>query len=101
MDRALRDLESIYHSIHADSSDTALAWFNRLSEAIYSLEDSPDRGPVTPESKTHRQILYGRKPHVYRIIYQVERRTNAVNIVHIRHGAMDKFRPGELTGDDR
>jgi toxin ParE1/3/4 len=92
--RALRDLEQIYESVHADSSRRAFAWFNALSEAIYSLELSPDRGSVTPESKVHRQLLHGKKPHLYRIIYCVEK--GVVQIVHIRHGARDAFTPDEV-----
>jgi toxin ParE1/3/4 len=31
-----------------------------------------------------RQLLYGHKPHVYRILYTIEGDT--VSIVHVRHG---------------
>lgn len=93
--RALRDLEQIYESIQVDSSDHAFAWFNELSDAIYSLETHPKRGTVTPESKAHRQILHGKKPHLYRVIYVIEK--DAVHLVHIRHGARDAFTPDEVT----
>jgi plasmid stabilization system protein ParE len=96
--RAFRDLEEIYESIHAESSTHAFAWFNALSEAIYSLEKNPNRGAETPESNVHRQILHGRKPHCYRIIYQVDERGKSVGVVHIRHGAMDAFAPADIQG---
>ncbi len=96
--RALRDLEEIYESIHAESSNQAFAWFNALSEAIESLETNPNRGTSTPESKRHRQILHGTKPHVYRVIYEVNNRTHFVSVVHIRHGAMDSFASVDIKG---
>jgi toxin ParE1/3/4 len=67
-DRALRDLEAIYEFIEANSSERAFAWFNGLAEAIYSLERFPERGTVIPEDKKLRDLLFGKKPSVYRII---------------------------------
>jgi plasmid stabilization system protein ParE len=40
-ERALRDMEAIYEFIEADSSESAAAWFNKLSEAVYSLQQYP------------------------------------------------------------
>jgi plasmid stabilization system protein ParE len=89
-DRALRDLEAIYEFIQAESSDRALAWFNELNEAIYSLGRFPERGRVVPELGRLRQLLFGKQPGSYRIIYSVDRRNRAVNILHIRHSARDR-----------
>lgn len=86
-DRALWDLEAIYEFIEADSSETAFAWFNALAEAIYSLEQFPERGPVIPEDKKLRHLVFGKKPSTYRIIYALDKPINAVDILHIRHGA--------------
>ena len=86
-DRALRDMESIYEFIEADTSEKAFAWFNELSKAISSLERYPERGAVIPDSKKFRNLLFGKKQATYRIIYAVDKRNTAVNILHIRHGA--------------
>lgn len=83
--RALRDMEAIYNYIEADASKHAFAWFNRLAKAIYSLERFPSRGPVIPESKRLRHLLFGKKPYIYRIIYGVDKRNHVVNVLHIRH----------------
>jgi plasmid stabilization system protein ParE len=80
-------MELIYEFVHADSSERAFAWFNDLSEAIYSLERYPERGAVTPESKKLRHLLFGKKPTTFRNIYTVDKRHVAVSILHIRHGA--------------
>jgi toxin ParE1/3/4 len=86
-DRARRDLEAIYEFIQADSAEGAFAWFNGLAESIYGLERFPDRGAAIREDKKLRQLLFGKKPNTYRIIYALDKRKNAVNILHIRHGA--------------
>ena len=86
-DRALRDLESIYEFNDADSSERAFAWFNGLAEAIYSLEQFPERGSPIPEDNKLRHLLFGKKPNTYRIIYALDKRNNAVSVLHIRHGA--------------
>jgi toxin ParE1/3/4 len=89
--RASRDLRHIYRRIHADDSEQAFAWFNGLETMVYSLEEHPARGAITPESRQFRHLLYGNKPHVYRIIYRVDERRKTVKVLHIRHGARDAF----------
>jgi len=86
-DRALRDMGAIYDFVEADTSQSAAAWFKQLSEAVYSLERSPERGPVISENKKLRRLFFGRKPNTYRIIYRVEKREAVVNVLHIPHGA--------------
>jgi toxin ParE1/3/4 len=84
--RSLRDMESIYSYIEGDVSHHAFAWFNRLAKAIYTLERFPGRGTVISENKNLRHLLFGKKPHVYRIIYAMDKRDHVVNVLHIRHG---------------
>jgi toxin ParE1/3/4 len=85
--RALRDMETIYNYVEADASQHAFAWFNRLAKSIYTLERFPGRGPIISENKKYRHLLFGKKPHIYRIIYAVDKRNHVVNVLHIRHGA--------------
>jgi plasmid stabilization system protein ParE len=58
MPRAERDLENIYRSIDAPTSDAALAWYRGLRDAIRTLRDSPNRCPVTPGDSGLRHLLY-------------------------------------------
>jgi|SRR5580692_6001073 plasmid stabilization system protein ParE len=90
-DRAFRDLEAIYEYVEADSSENAFAWFNGLAEAIYSLERFPERGTAIREDKKLRHLLFGKSPSTYRIIYALDKRKNAINILHIRHGARNSL----------
>jgi mRNA-degrading endonuclease RelE of RelBE toxin-antitoxin system len=56
----------------------------------------PNRCPATPENPRLRHLLYGRKPHVYRVIYRVLENEKRVNVLHIRHGARRKFKASGL-----
>jgi len=94
-ERALRDLERIYLRIEADSSEQALMWFNGLERAILSLDEHPARGATIPEGGGLRQLLYGRKGHLYRVIYAIDEARSIVTVLHIRHGARDAFHPDE------
>jgi toxin ParE1/3/4 len=67
--RASQDLDSIYRFIQAAESHHAAAWFNGLHSTLHSLGDMPQRGPEIRESSSRRHLLYGNKPHIYRVIY--------------------------------
>ena len=94
--RAQRDLFDLYRRIGARSSDAALTWYRGLKHAIRSLRDNPNRCPVTPESERFRHLLYGAKPHVYRVIYQVTEKQKEVDVLHLRHGARQEFKTDDL-----
>ncbi len=89
--RAEWDLTVIEDRIDARSSDAARAWYLGLRAAIRSLHDNPNRCPVTPENVNLRHLLYGNKPHVYRVIYRVVENRKEVDILSIRHGAQREF----------
>jgi toxin ParE1/3/4 len=61
------------------------------SARLNSLEEQPNRCPVTPESGKFRHLLYGNRPHVYRAIYRVLEKQKQVDVLHIRHGARQRF----------
>jgi plasmid stabilization system protein ParE len=94
--RAERDFKSHYSEIHAENSESALKWYLGLKEATLSLENFPYRCPVTPEKGQLRHLLYGHKPHVYRVIYRILEREKRVDVLHIRHGARRRFRASDL-----
>jgi plasmid stabilization system protein ParE len=80
-------MEAIFEFIQAETSSKAFDWFNELAGTVYSLEQFPERGTYVPENKKLRQLVFGRKPDTYRIIYSVDKRLGAVSILHIRHSA--------------
>ena len=90
--RAGRDLAHLYREINVEQSDAALKWYRGFREAILSLEEQPNRCPVTPENDKLRHLLYGNKPHIYRAIYRILEKEKRVEVLHIRHGARRRFK---------
>ena len=87
--------------INAEHSDAALKWYRGFKEAILSLEEQPNRCPVTPESDKLRHLLYGNKPHIYRAIYRVLEKQKQVEVLHIRHGARRRFKGADITSETK
>jgi toxin ParE1/3/4 len=89
--RAERDLAILFEDIHAEDSEAALKWYEGLKEAVLTLGRLPNRCPLTRENPNLRHLLYGHKPHVYRVIYHVLEKQMQVNVLYIRHGARREF----------
>lgn len=85
------DLRVLYLEKNAAESKAAARWFNKLESALEGLAALPHRCPLAPEAAKInielRQLLYGKKPHVYRIIYEVDEARRTVLLIAIRHGA--------------
>ena len=85
--RAIADLQAIADFIGTHRSIAAAEWFAGLIAELESLATLPDRGAPVTEHLGYRQIFFGNKPHVYRIIYRVHKQRRIVFIFRIRHGA--------------
>ena len=94
--RSERDLANLYREINADDSDAALKWYRGLKAAVLSLEEQPNRCPVTPENDKYRHLLYGNKPRIYRVIFRVLEKQKRVEVLHIRHGARKRMVASDL-----
>jgi len=92
MPAAELELDEAYHWLVAQTPVHGPMWHNGLLDAVLSLEFSPLRCPIAPESRDApepiRQLLYGKRQHAYRILFTVRGQT--VNVLHIRHGARDR-----------
>ncbi len=87
--KAKRDLDAILtRLLSQEAGEAGLRCFQGLREAVAALVHSPQRCALAPENARFpfevRHLLYGRKPHIYRIIFTVEGDT--VSVLHIRHG---------------
>ena len=87
--QAERDAETILEWLSSHhAGGTGIRWFLALEDAIASLAVFPERCPAAPENSRFpfevRQLLFGRKPHVYRILFTIE--GESVHVLHIRHG---------------
>ena len=95
-DRAQRDLALLYAEIRAESSPAAVNWYRGLKKSILGLERFPNRCASTPERPELRHLLFGRRRHVYRVIYRIVEREKRVDVLHIRHGARDRLIDSDL-----
>ncbi len=83
--KAVTDLEDIADHIAADSPVRATTFVQELRDACEELRAMPERYPLVPrhQSSGIRRRVYGS----YLIFFRVG--SNAVEILHILHGAMD------------
>ena len=86
---AERELDAILQwLLSRTASEAGARWLNGLQDALASLENMPLRCALAPEGETCRyevrQLLYGNKPHVYRILFSIK--GDAVTVLHIHHG---------------
>jgi plasmid stabilization system protein ParE len=100
-DQAQRDIAAIYDWLRSQQAgDAGERWFIGLSRTIASLTDLPSRCPSAPESRDSpvdvRQLLYGSRPHVYRILFTIK--DDIVHVLHVRHG---RRRRAKLTQERR
>ena len=83
---ALNDLDAAYEWAARESPDRAAQWLERFHQTLETLESHPRRCPVAPENrKTERelrQLLYGKRPNVFRAVFTVEE--NTVWVLRIR-----------------
>jgi plasmid stabilization system protein ParE len=97
-DTACDNAEEAYQWLKERSSSAATKWFNGLLDVVESLEMFPTRCGIARESEkageTIRQMLYGKRPHVYRILFII--RDDVVYVLHIRHGARRAMKPEEI-----
>lgn len=87
MDRALRDLDSIYAYIAGSLLEpkTALDLVDSIEQAIYTLESMPCRCPKRRvgayANKGYRQLLVKN----YTIIYRIDEAAKTVIVVTVRY----------------
>jgi toxin ParE1/3/4 len=85
------EFRALYIDKKAAESQAAAQWFNGLASALDGLAILPHRCPLAPEAVEVnlelRHLLYGKKPHVYRIVYEVDEAQKTVWLLTIRHGA--------------
>jgi plasmid stabilization system protein ParE len=100
---AERDAEEILQwLLEKGAGNAGRKWLHALNQAIASLGQFPLRCPLAPESARFtlevRQLLYGKKPHVYRILLTVK--GEVVYVLHIRHGRRRGLTEEEIHGID-
>jgi len=97
--KAEADVDGVLRWFHEQQATIAgRRWFARLMTKIDTLETHPERCGVADESEDLgleiRELLFGKRDGVYRILFQIEGRT--VQILRVWHGARDHVSPEDL-----
>ena len=86
---ALGDLEESYCWAARHAPDTAGRWLNHFYAELQTLAHDPHRCSLAPEnhklSREIRQLLFGKRPNVFRAIFTIEGDT--VRVLRIRRGS--------------
>jgi plasmid stabilization system protein ParE len=93
--RARADIDQAVAWLANRSERAARHWHAALREKVLSLEEHPERCPLAAEAESLglplRELLFGKRSGVYRILFTVE--GESVNVLHVRHAARDWLRP--------
>jgi plasmid stabilization system protein ParE len=95
---ALSDAEDYVYYIRdvRKEPEAAERWFRGLVQAIYSLEDLPERCPLIPEQDEFsfeiRHLIY----FSHRIIFGVEPDKKRVVIYRVYHGSRQRLAESDL-----
>ncbi|MBM3756303.1 MAG: type II toxin-antitoxin system RelE/ParE family toxin [Acidobacteria bacterium] len=96
---AFADLNRCYIAINAFEDIQAARWFDRFENTIASLSRLPERCKLAVEANSLRhpirQLLFGRNADVYRVLFEINKKTSLVQIITIRHGAMKRLSKAE------
>lgn len=88
-DKALAEIDEALGWYAERSMAAAVRWYVNLKKAIRSLQENPGRCELAPEAEwcdcEIRQLLYGKKRGVYRILFEVRGKT--VHVLRVRHAA--------------
>ena len=92
---AQEDIENAYLRLYQRAGAQALDWFYGIEEAILSLEQFPKRCGLATEdprfSEQIRQLLFGKKKGMYRILFTIK--VHRVHVLHVRHTSQDLLDP--------
>ena len=92
---AASEAEQLYQWLLDNAPERGPQWYNGLINKIETLARYPRRCPRAPESESFqeeiRQLLYGKRSGVYRILFRVT--NNTFEVLHIRHGSRAPVSP--------
>jgi plasmid stabilization system protein ParE len=93
---AEREIRAVVRWKTQNASPTVAArWYNGLLKKIATLRTHPTRCPVAAENDKFpieiRELLYGRRRNVFRIIFTI--RDDTVSILFVHHGAQQELEP--------
>ena len=81
------EIEAAYEWLKQSNASYADRWFQGLMNRLATLQEKPKRCSLATENNVFpeevRQLLYGKRKNVYRILFVI--RESTVFIVYVRH----------------
>lgn len=96
--RALADVDAAVAYRAQQSATAAARWREGLLAQLTVLEQSPNLYPLADEAADLgvelRELLYGRRRNIHRILFTIEGQTVVVH--RVRHAAQDRLAPDDI-----
>ena len=94
---ARADIMEVFRWFAEKSPASAIHWHAGLEKAISQLTTLPERHPIAAEDSeqlgvTIRQMLYGRRRGIFRILFSIHGET--IYLHYVRHSARGPFESG-------
>lgn len=91
MPQAESDLEEAFLYIFERAPDAARLWYKQIKTEILGLSKMPGRCPEAWEAEKLgiplRQLSFGKRTGVYRVIFLIMEKRREVHILAVRHAA--------------
>ena len=96
--RARIDVATTISWLARSNPEAANRWRIGLLRIVENLETNPERYPIADEAADLgldlRQLLYGRRRQVYRVLFTID--GQKVNVLRVRHAAQDRLAPEDI-----
>lgn len=98
--QAQADINEAFAYLSERSPDVALRWYEAVRDATLTLGEMPARCSPAPEAGKLgvplHQLLYGKRPGLYRIVFLIVEDANQVHVLSVRHGARKPLSEDEM-----
>lgn len=99
--RAEVDIAEAYAFIvERGAPEAASRWYRNIKAQIQNLADYASQGGLAPEAEKLgfeiRQVHYGKRTGIYRIIFRLVEESNEVHVLAVRHGARKEIEIADL-----
>ena len=100
MPQAQADIAEAFAYLSEHSPEAARRWYETVRDAIRTLDEMPARCALAPEAAKLgvplRQMLHGKRPGIYRIVFRVLEDAGEVHVLAVRHGARKPLSEDEM-----
>ena len=95
------DIADVFaYLVRHGATESAKKWVSQIEKEMFSLDEMPNRFPVSPESSKFlfeiRQLIFGKGSGTYRIIYRIDEALLEVHVLTVRHASSDEMKMEDL-----